>query len=373
MRMQADIGERAARSHRDEQSVDRKRDRAIASIPNFRDGDDVEEFLLTAERRLRAGEIKEGEWVTILASKLCGKMGSVWQDICVTVEKYQEVKERVLKVCGYTPKLAAGVFYGFKSEQSKGMTADQLYHRGVQLFRRMVAPHKASEELEFAILRGWVCAIVPKKARTVLDARAVTNAADLVDALQDHLILDGDRTEGQAAIFKKPGGEVSKERASGSACFKCGKPGHKAFECWGGKSNSSSFKPAVSSGSAPSKIICYTCGEEGHKSPQCTKGVKVEKTVPREAKAKPLRRIWKSHRTDVQLSGKVNGQEALVLLDSGASISVVPEAMVASEQKTGSMVAVKPFGSKKPLLLPTAEVPFKIGSMSWVEHVSSSF
>ena len=199
----------------------------------------------------------------------------------------------------------------------------------------------------------------------MLDARAVTNAADLVDALQDHLILDGDRTEGQAAIFKKPGGEVSKERASGSACFKCGKPGHKAFECWGGKSNSSSFKPAVSSGSAPSKIICYTCGEEGHKSPQCTKGVKVEKTVPREAKAKPLRRIWKSHPTDVQLSGKVNGQEALVLLDSGASISVVPEAMVASEQKTGSMVAVKPFGSKKPLLLPTAEVPFQIGSMSW--------
>ena len=114
MRMQADIGERAARSHRDEQSVDRKRDRAIASIPNFRDGDDVEEFLLTAERRIRAGEIKEGEWVTILASKLCGKMGSVWQDICVTVEKYQEVKERVLKVCGYTPKLAAEVFYGFK-------------------------------------------------------------------------------------------------------------------------------------------------------------------------------------------------------------------------------------------------------------------
>ena len=204
----------------------------------------------------------------------------------------------------------------------------------------------------------------------MLDARAVTNAVELVHALQDHLILDGDRTEGQAAIFKKAGGEVNKERVSGSACFKCGKPGHKAFECWAGKSNPSSSKPALSSGSGPSKIICYTCGEEGHKSPQCTKGVKVEKAVPKEVKARPLRRIWKSHPTDVQLSGKVNNQEVLVLLDSGASISVVPESMVISEQMTGSMVAVKPFGSKKPLLLPTAEVPFQIGSLDWVEHVA---
>ena len=207
MRMQAEIGEKAARSHRDEQTVDRKRDRAIASIPNFKEGDDVEEFLLTAERRLIAGGIKEADWITTLASKLCGKMGSGWQDICMTIDDYHEVKDRVLKVCGYTAKLAAEVFYGFRSEQGRGMTADQLYHRGVQLFRRMVAPHRVSEQAEFAILRGWICSVIPKKARQVLDARAVTNAADLVDALQDHLILDGDRTEGQAAIFKKSGSE----------------------------------------------------------------------------------------------------------------------------------------------------------------------
>ena len=72
----------------------------------------------------------------------------------------------------------------------------------------------------------------------------------------------------------------------------------------------------------------------------------------------------------MQLSGKVNNQEALVLLDSGASISVVPESMVTPDQKTGSMVAVKPFGSKKPLLLPTAEVPIQIGALDWVEHVA---
>ena len=127
MRVQAELGEEAARLHREEQSSNRKRDRAIASIPNFIDGEDVEEFLLTAERRLRAGGIKEGEWVTIIASKLCG---CAWQDICTSVDRYQDVKDRLLKVCGYTPKLAAEVFYGFRCEHSKGMTADQLYHMG---------------------------------------------------------------------------------------------------------------------------------------------------------------------------------------------------------------------------------------------------
>ena len=76
----------------------------------------------------------------------------------------------------------------------------------------MVAQHRVSEAAEFTILRGWVCAVIPKRARAVLDARAVTNAAELEDALQDHLILDGERTEGQAAIFKKASGEVSRER-----------------------------------------------------------------------------------------------------------------------------------------------------------------
>ena len=100
-----------------------------------------------------------GPGITIIVSKLCGKMGCAWQDICTSVDRYQDVKDRLLKVCGYTPKLAAEVFYGFRCEHSKGMTADQLYHRGVQLFRRMIAPHRVSEVAEFTILRGYMCTL----------------------------------------------------------------------------------------------------------------------------------------------------------------------------------------------------------------------
>ena len=120
--------------------------------------------------------------VSIIDSKLGGKLASAWQDITVTAVEYQEAKDRLLKMCGYTPRLAADVFFGFRTENSKGMTADQLYHRGQQLLRRMIAPGRASDEVEFAILRGWVGAVVPKRARAALDTRVVGNAAELITA-----------------------------------------------------------------------------------------------------------------------------------------------------------------------------------------------
>ena len=63
------------------------------------------------------------------------------------------------------------------------MTADQVYHRGVQLFRRLIAPHKCGEDLEFSILKGWVSYIIPKRARVALDVRTIENVADLLGAL----------------------------------------------------------------------------------------------------------------------------------------------------------------------------------------------
>ena len=120
------------------------------------------------------------------------------------------------------------------------------------------------------------------------------------------------------------------------------------------------------------KIVCYTCGEEGHKSPQCPRNMKGEKAGSKDAKPKPVKRIWRSQPKCVQLGGEVNGHDALILLDSGAAISVVPESLVAPEQLTGNSVAVKPFGAKKPMLLPTAELSFRIGQLEWVEGVAVS-
>ncbi|XP_020234402.1 uncharacterized protein LOC109814398 [Cajanus cajan] len=45
-------------------------------------------------------------------------------------------------------------------------------------------------------------------------------------------------------------------------CFKCGKPGHRAYECW-----------------VPRVITCYNCQEKGHKAHECPKNKKGTKEV----------------------------------------------------------------------------------------------
>ena len=134
----------------------------------------------------------------------------------------------------------------------------------------MIAPGKVTEDIEFAILRGWVGTFITKRARAAVDARVVNDASELISVLQDFLVLDGDRSEGQTATFRRGSGEASKERVATITCFKCGKVGHKAIDCW--KGGASVPKGGAStSGGVVSKIVCYTCGEEGHKSPQCPK------------------------------------------------------------------------------------------------------
>ena len=278
LRIQQEMGEKATRAQVELRSVDRRRDRALYSIPVLREGDDLEEFLATAERQLRTAGVKEEEWVPIVESRLSGKIGSAWQDITVTVDNYSDARDRLLRMCGYTPRLAADSFYGFRAESSKGLTADQLYHRGQQLFRRMIAPGKVAEEIEFAILRGWVGTIKTKRARAAVDARVVTDAAGLINALQDFLVLEGDSSEGHTATFRKGSGENVKERSVSITCFKCGKVGHKAVDCWKGGASVAKGGATATVG-VVHKIICYNCGEEGHKSPQCPKLAKQEKDV----------------------------------------------------------------------------------------------
>ena len=284
-------------------------------------------------------------------------------------EDYTEARDRLLKACGYTPILAADSFFSFRLEGNKGLSADQLYQRGQQLFRRMTAPGRVAEEVEFAIMRGWIGHVISKKARAALGARDVKNAAELIAALQDFLILDGERSEGQAVVFRKGwNSEASRERPSGGVtCYKCGRVGHKAADCWGVKKEVGVPKagPPVSGGVSV-KIVCYTCGEEGHKSPQCPRNLKASE----KAKVKPIKRVWSSPSGCVQLAGVVNGHEAQVLFDSGADISIVPEEMVEPSLFSGGRVAVKPFGATTAMILPLAEVAFKIGELSWSETVA---
>ena len=373
LKYQHELGEKVTLAQRESHDRERKRDRALGSIPVFREGEDLEEFLSTAEHRLRVAEVPEGEWSSALDVKFSGKVSLAWRDITVSLPVYREAKVKLLRSCGYTPKVASDTFFGFKAENCKGLTGDQLYTRGQQLLRRIVAPERLSERSEFSLVKGWIHSVVPRKARVALDGRAVDDAVELVTALQDFLSLEGEKGEGQVATFRKGLCEV-RERSPGVNCFKCGRSGHKAADCWGIKSSShGGYKPPSNVASTDmntrnggsNKIVCYTCGVEGHKSPQCPKKPEV---LSKEIKLKPVKRLRQKQDKCVRLDGIVNGQSVSIVMDSGAAMPVVPESLVSSDDLTGERVAVS--GVFKVEEVPVASIPFKIGRWEWMEEVA---
>ena len=180
MELQAERGRKAAETLRLESQRVRTRDRAVASITAWQRSEDLEEFLLSSERKLRAGDIPEGEWLGIMASKLSGEVGATWQEKCLTTDAYLEVRAAVLMGCGYTQKAAGEAFHAFRFENLKGLSADQVYRKGVQLIRRMVAPTELDQGAEFRLVKPWVYSCIGRKARAGLEARVVETGDDLV-------------------------------------------------------------------------------------------------------------------------------------------------------------------------------------------------
>ena len=100
MKVQVEMAEKANKLHREGQDQDRRRSRALTGIADWKEGEDLEEFFESAERKMTAAGIGRDEWMEIIDQKLKGQALVAWQNTVARGGGYLEVKGKVLEVCG---------------------------------------------------------------------------------------------------------------------------------------------------------------------------------------------------------------------------------------------------------------------------------
>ena len=79
-----------------------------------------------------------------LSTRLTGKVCSLMSDIRMSKDDYDEVKDKLLKAAGYTPKQAAVKFHHTKYEDIKCLSADQ----GVDSYSEGSAHHTSCRRVQ---------------------------------------------------------------------------------------------------------------------------------------------------------------------------------------------------------------------------------
>ena len=175
-------------------------------------------------------------------------------------------------------------------------------------------------------------------SRTVITKDDLLSVADSIDAIAAANHLQSKERENEKDYDQRKNG-----RSSYITCFICGKQGHRSYECKhrGDRSNHGVGKDDGKP--YQRQITCFNCGMQGHIASECVKSK--DKLKDREVKAgDTLVNTIGSGSPNFKLAGMVNGIETIILLDTGADLTVVPDNLVLANQVSDKSVNVRGLG-----------------------------
>ena len=343
----------------------RRREDKLKGIPIYKEEEDLEEYLWRLEESLEACQIDVADWPEEVALKLPVSLAGYLREIQRDEAEYADMRARLLRTMGYGCKEAALNWFGLRWEEARKMTPTALLHKGKLLIGRIISPGRLTLEIEAALLMAWVYHLIPTKGRQMLDERDVDGVAGLAKIIEDFKRVEELKKRDDPRRRESRGDEsrgVQRGRDYEVRCFRCGKKGHKAPEC------RDSGPGEARQGQ--NQVVCYLCGEVGHIKPNCPRKVVKVKTEGAPAVnvkgARKITLIGDTTSTDVVLEGTVGLLPAQFLLDSGATITVVPRALVPAATLDGGRVQVVPFGRpESSLSLPTAKATLQVAGIKW--------
>ena len=203
------------------------------------------------------------------------------------------------------------------------------------------------QECAFALAMPVFRKLLPKEGMAFLDQNCPKSMEELMDTLQQWC----------AIARSRPSDEVSKpkmvashpNRFSPVQCFSCGKMGHQAFEC---RARSSTFSHNALPATRPpatrtdsSMWTCFSCGKKGNKSSACPDRVGGHRSTPTVTpKTAPAYQLTVRPMCPAKgnvVRGMVGNVELDFILNTGASVSMVPQSSVCDKQMTKECVVVE--------------------------------
>ncbi len=319
----------------------------LKAMGSYREGTELVDYLGKFERVMKESEVGEAGWTERLFPRLpeglCARISSVREGGA----GYEEVKGILLKSVGETPLTYGHQLFELSGEGMKQKSAGEICEQILRVCRGVLEGCDTKERCVVALAMALTRKVMPQAGRVYLEGREIKSAEGLRDVWETWM------SGRQKGNFYRPwmgdfAGErsgIKTERREGFVsreltCFTCGAKGHRAVDCHKGKSSESS------SGGAGFRVVtCYSCGKQGHRSTDCTVkkvGVPVKKEGGRVAK------LVVEGKKDNIAWGLVNGVRCKVLVDSGASVGVIPRELLTDSHEDCGDVHVESFhGTKK--------------------------
>lgn len=200
-----------------------------------------------------------------------------------------------------------------------------------------------------------------------MDTQTIETAAQLQQGMIQWWSMSG------GPKFQKGNSARTSTRSSTKlTCYNCGKPGHRASECRSRQSPVLYSRPESQQQYQQRKKECFKCGSTEHLAYACPGKTKTN------TQKTPVKERATANKVDVNpqrkgemdaILGNVGMHETPFVLDSGASISVVPDDLVCAKERTGEFIHVSDANGGE-MRRPVAIVELQVGKLKCKQRVA---
>ena len=311
-------------------------------IANYQDGEDIESFLETFEGIMRLHQVQKQDWVIHLIPKLQGRA----RDACAGLtykEDYETVKTVLKRRFDITTEGCRRRFRSLK--WSKSMTPEEYTVQVTKLADRWLTPDEGMEQVKEKVVMEQMIEGIPVMMRQWIMREEIRGPTHIAELMQRY--ITSERMEEHGLISQpslRPTQFGSTRRTTSSR--------------WKPKYEMESTERKVDDRTKSKQgITCYKCGQIGHISKNCSKKSFGQEMLYRDQLRK----------------GTVNGISTdRIVLDTGASTTIVHQRMVSEKDYTGDAVTITDSGGTT-RLYPKARVTIQLqGDQTFSQEVAVS-